>query len=75
MDSNAEDDQKENVSSENLSPPNGHTPVPSFSELTASHFGISVQSFAPSASPKGERSAAFMIQDDGQGSLDSQYTL
>lgn len=68
MDSNAvcaEDDQKENVSSENLSPsPNGHTPVLSFSELTASHFGISVQSFAPSASPKGERSAAFMMQDD-----------
>lgn len=55
-----ENDQKENVFSESSSPyPHDVTPVLDFSELKPSQFGISVQSFIPSATPKGERSAAF----------------
>lgn len=53
----AGDDQKEKMSSENSSSrPNEVTPALDFSELTPSQFGISVQSFIPSATNKGERS-------------------
>lgn len=50
-------EQKEKMSSEDSSPrPNEEAPALDFSELTPSQFGISVQSFIPSATPKGERS-------------------
>lgn len=49
-------DQKENVPSGDPSPLGKRpTDALNFPELTASRFGISVQSFAPSAAPKGER--------------------
>lgn len=54
-----ENNQKENVPSETPSPPHDITPVLEFSELKPSRFGISVQSFIPWATPKGERSATF----------------
>lgn len=54
-----EDDQKVKVSSESSSPfPHDVTAVLDFSELRPSQFGISVKSFIPAATPKGERSAA-----------------
>lgn len=57
-----ENDQKENVSSESSSPfPHDVTTVLDFSKLKPSQFGISVQSFVPSAIPKGERSAALVM--------------
>lgn len=55
-----ENDQKENVCSESSSSiPHDVTPMLDFSELKPSQFGISVQSFIPSATPKGQRPATF----------------
>lgn len=54
--------QKENASSESSSQfPHDVTPTLDLSKLKPSQFGISVQSFIPSATPKGERSAAFVM--------------
>lgn len=58
-----ENDQKKKVPSESSSSfPRDFKPLLDFSQLQPSQFGISVHSFIPSATPKGERSAALITQ-------------
>lgn len=57
-------EQEENTSSETPSTLPNYTPaLLNFSRLTPSQFGISAQSFTPSATPKGETSAG--VTGDG----------